>query len=55
MHVMQIANRQISTAAKAPPPANPMMMYVFSRSRLLIVLPPGVVASLATSVEEGRI
>ena len=55
MHVMQKANRQISTAAKAPPPANPMMMYVFSWSWLSIVLPSGIVASLATSVEEGRI
>ena len=55
MHVMQKANRQISTATKAPPPATPMMMYVFSRPRLSIVLPPGIVTSLATSVEEGRV
>ena len=55
MHVMQKANRQISTATTAPPPANPMMLYVFSRPRLSIILPPGIVVSLATSVEEGRI
>jgi hypothetical protein len=46
MHVMQKANRQISTAAKAPPPATPMMIYV--SSRLSITLPPGIVAALAT-------
>ena len=56
MHVMQKANRQISTAAKAPPPATPMMMYV--SSWLSITLPPGIVASVAsvaTSVEKDRI
>ena len=50
MHVMQKANRQMSMAANAPPPAAPMMMY---RSNLLsITLHPGTVASLAIILGE---
>ena len=50
MHVMQKANRQMSMAANAPPPAAPMMMY---RSNLTLL---GAVASLAIILEKkGRI
>ena len=44
MHVMQKANRQMSMAANAPPPAAPMMIY---RSSLLSITLPGAVISLA--------
>ena len=47
-HVMQKANRHMSMAATAPPPAAPMMMYRSSLSS--ITLSPGTVAALAMNM-----